>query len=99
MSADLRVVAFMRAKPDEQAAVHDAVMACVGPSRAEDGCLGYDAHVDSEDPALFVIVEHRASADHRERHLHSAHFKALVRTVDHENRLSEHRFHVLRPLA
>lgn len=99
MSEDLRVVAFMRAKQDEAEAVRSAVLACVRPSREEDGCLGYDAHTDADDPALFVVVEHWANADLRERHLRSGHFKALTQAVDGENRLSEHHFHVLRPIT
>ena len=99
MSRDLRVVAFMRAKPGQEDAVREAVLACVGPSRAEEGNVSYVAHVDQKDPRLFVVVEHWASAAARDRHLRTPHFAALGRDVDDAGRLSEHVFHVITPIA
>ena len=98
MRGDLRVVAFMHAKPGEEDAVRRAVLDCVEPSRREPGCLSYVAHVDQKDAALLVVVEHWATSADRERHLQSAHFKRLGVAVDGEHRLSRHVFHVLSPM-
>lgn len=99
MSTDLRVVAFMRARPGQEKAVREAILDCVAPSRREGECLDYDAHVDVDDPALFVVVEHWGSAPARALHLKSDHFKALTRAVDESGKLSEHFFKVLHPIT
>ena len=98
MSADLRVVAFMHAKPGEEDAVRRAVLDCVEPSRCEPGCTSYVAHVDQENVALFVVVEHWTTAAARARPLQSAHLQRRGAVVDSEHRLSHHVFHVLTPL-
>ena len=95
MSEPVRVVAFMHAKRGEEEAVERAVMACVAPSRAEDGNVSYVATRNDDDPRLFVVVEHWASREARERHLQSAHFKELGHQVDDAGRLDRHVFHVL----
>ena len=99
MTKDLKVVAFMRAKAGQEKIVREAILACVRPSRQEDGNISYVAHVDQKESSLFVFVEHWGSAEARDKHLHSAHFKTLKRVVDEEQRLSEHTFYVLVPLA
>ena len=96
VNEDVRVVAFMHARPGQEDAVRRAVLDCVGPSRAEEGNISYAAHVDNEDVLLFVVVEHWQSAEARNRHLQTEHFKALVRDVDDAGRLDRHVFHVLR---
>ena len=60
--------------------------------------LAYVAHVDTNDPLLFVVVEHWASAEARDRHLQSPHFMELGREVDESGRLTHHEFHVIEPL-
>ena len=95
MSQPVRVVAFMHAKEGEEEAVERAVTSCVAPSRAEDGNVSYAATRDDEDSRLYVVVEHWASREARERHLQSAHFKELGRQIDDAGRLDRHIFHVL----
>ena len=99
MNTDLRVVAFMRAKPGQESAVREAILACVAPSRKEEGNLAYAAHIDSNEPSLFVVVEHWANPQVRDRHLQSEHFNALGRAVDDGGKLVEHVFHVLEPIS
>lgn len=95
---DIKVVAFMHAKPGEEEAVQNAIVECVPPSRVEAGNLSYYAHVAEDDPRLFVVIEHWASAEARDRHLQTDHFKALSRAVDDSEELDQHFFHVLSPL-
>jgi quinol monooxygenase YgiN len=97
MSDDIRVVVSMRANPGKEDAVKSAVMACVAPSRAEEGNISYAAHIDVVEPSWLVIVEHWKDAHVRDRHLSSDHFKAWSRAID-GGQLSEHVFFVLRPL-
>jgi len=97
MSDDMRIVVSMRANPGREDAVKSAVMACVAPSRAEEGNISYVAHIDVMEPSRFVIVEHWKDEHVRDRHLRSDHFKALSRAID-GGQLSEHVFFVLRPL-
>jgi len=82
----------MRTKPEQESVVREAVLACVAPSRKEDGNLSYVAHIDSKDPCLFVVVKHWANLQARNHHLQSEHFKALGRVVDDGGRLTEHVF-------
>lgn len=98
MSSDIRVVAFMRAKPGEEAKVREAVLACAEKSTQEDGNLSYTTGVDETDLAMFVVIEHWSSSAARSRHLQSAHFLRLKRVLDEEQRLSKHTFTVLNPL-
>ena len=98
MSEDLRVVALLQAKPDEEEAVQNAILACVGPSRTEAGNLMYAAHTDSKDASLFVIVEHWENSEARNRHLQTKHFRELEKAVDESGKLRSHVFHVLHPL-
>ncbi|MEJ7658539.1 MAG: putative quinol monooxygenase [Hymenobacter sp.] len=99
MSTNVRVVALLYAKPGQEAIVRDALLACVGPSREEDGNIMYTIHLDSENPALFIVVEHWESRAVRDQHTQTAHFKKMQQTVDGEDRLSDHTFHVVHPLT
>ena len=98
IESDLRVVAFLHAKPGQKEAVRNALLQCVGPRRAEAGNLSYAVHADKNDPQLFVVVEHWNSPTHRERHLQTAHFQAMQNTVDGGGLVDQHFFHVLAPL-
>ena len=98
MIGELRVVAFMQAKPGQEAAVRAAILDCVEQSRLEQSCISYNAPIDKSDLALFVVIEHWASAAARNRHLQAPHLKRLVASIDGEHRLSKHEFHVLEPL-
>jgi len=47
-------------------------------SRAEPGCLQYDAHRDPDDPDRFFLFERYADEAALEAHQASAHFRELV---------------------
>ena len=88
----------MQAKRGQEAAVRKAIFDCVEQSRLEQRCSSCDAHIDKDDLALFVVVEHCASAAARDRHLQTFRFTRVVASIDGEHRLSKHEFHVLQPL-
>ena len=97
MSEDVRVVALIEAKQGEESAVQQACEACVGPTRQEAGCDMYVLHRDSQNPSLFVFVEHWKSEEALKQHMQTPHFKALAQALD--GKLTQPiRVHVLRPV-
>ena len=78
MADDIRVTAFLHAKPGQEAAVMQAAVACVAPTRAEPGNEMYVLHQDLEEPALFVFVEHWACRQALDEHMRTLHFKQMV---------------------
>ena len=80
MAQMLTVVAEMQAKPGKEDDLRRAVLALVEPTRQEDGCVQYDLHVHSTDPARFVFYENWTSQEHLNRHAASAHLQHF-RTV------------------
>jgi len=75
MAQLLTVVAEMQAQPGKEEALRRAVLALIEPTRREDGCVQYDLHVHSSDPARFVFYENWTSQEHLDRHAASSHLK------------------------
>ena len=97
MADDIRVTAFLRAKPGQEAAVMQAAAACVAPTRAEPGNEMYVLHQDMEEPALFVFIEHWGSKQALDEHMQSQHFRRMGDACD--GKLVEPMaVHVLKPL-
>lgn len=75
------VVARCRAKPGREREVREEILALVGPTRAEAGCLNYDLHVSAGDPGLFLLYENWRSKADLDEHLATPYldrFKALA---------------------
>jgi quinol monooxygenase YgiN len=71
----LRIVATMNApdgKADELRAVLESL---VEPSRAEEGCLGYQLLENLDDPNQFTFVEEWRDKDAIDAHAQTDHFK------------------------
>jgi quinol monooxygenase YgiN len=77
MDDELAMVVEFRARPGREADLRDALLAMVPPTRAEDGCLRYDLHVDESDPAVFAFYEVWASRAHHAAHDRTAHIDAF----------------------
>ena len=75
MAQLLTVVAEMQAQPGKEEALRRAVLALIEPTRREDGCVQYDLHVHTGDPARFVFYENWTSQADLDRHAASAHLK------------------------
>ena len=71
------LVAELTAKPGEQQAVREALMAMVEPTRKEAGCLCYNLHQSVKDPATFMFYEQWASQAALDAHSQSAHMRAM----------------------
>jgi quinol monooxygenase YgiN len=74
---ELAMVVEFRARPGREIELRDALLAMVAPTRAEDGCLRYDLHVDQSDPAVFAFYEVWASRAHHAAHDRTAHIDAF----------------------
>jgi quinol monooxygenase YgiN len=81
MENDIRVVAFLKVKPDTKQAMEAAVRACASASRDEEGCLMYAGHWDQSDERRLVFVEHWTSQAALDEHMTTAHFHAFVAAI------------------
>jgi len=75
------VVATFHAKPGQEAALKNALIGLVAPTRKEAGCINYDLHALPEDPAKFLFHENWTTKAHLDAHLQSAHIQALLPRV------------------
>ena len=66
------------AREGEREAVTDLLQRLAPQSRAEPGCLQYDAHVDPDDPDRFFLFERYVDEAALEAHLGGPHFQQLV---------------------
>ena len=66
------------ARDGESDAVAGLLRQLMPLSRAESGCLQYDAHRDPEDPNAFFLFECYADQEAFDAHSVSAHFRELV---------------------
>jgi quinol monooxygenase YgiN len=71
------VIARIKAKPGLQETVKKSVMALVGPTRAEAGCINYDLHQASDDPSVFMLYENWVSKRKLDEHLAMPYLEAF----------------------
>ena len=71
----------MQAREGRAAEVERLLLACVQPSRAEDGCLSYVLHRSLDEAGRFVFVERWADRDAIERHRRMPHYRAMADAV------------------
>ena len=81
---NLTVNATIQARRGSEGTVLDSLVQLLAPTRAEDGCIAYDLHQDTEDPHLFIFHETWESEEHLDRHLASEHIAA------NRERISDH---------
>ncbi|MFC3215714.1 putative quinol monooxygenase [Novosphingobium panipatense] len=74
-------LAQMRAKPGRSEALGAALQSLVAPSRDEPGCIIYQVHQSTEDPALWMVYEVWQSADDLGDHFTLPHMQAFVASV------------------
>jgi quinol monooxygenase YgiN len=78
----LTVVARIKAKPGTEKKVKDALMALVGPTRAEAGCINYDLHQALDDKTLFLFYENWTSKKDLDEHLAMPYLKDFLGRAD-----------------
>ena len=71
------LTAMVRAKPGQEEAVKEVLMALVEPTRKETGCLCYNLHQSKSDKTQFMFYEQWASKEALDAHGKTPHMKAL----------------------
>jgi quinol monooxygenase YgiN len=79
---NITVVAAFQAKPGKEVELQKALTSLVAPTRKEAGCINYDLHVSSEDPAKFLFHENWASKAALDAHLKMPHIQVLLPRLD-----------------
>ena len=77
----LTVIAKVKARPGKEAEVLKLLLTLVEPSRKDAGCLNYDLHRSTEDPALFAFHENWVNREHLYRHLAKPDLQATLSQV------------------
>jgi quinol monooxygenase YgiN len=67
-----------KAAPGREAELESRLLALVGPSRAEPGCIQYDFHRNVEDPSVFMFCEAFISQAALDAHIATPHFQAFA---------------------
>ena len=78
----LTVIASLKAKPGQEAALFAALNALVAPTRAEKGCILYEMHRSHENPGWFIFNELWESRAIWDAHMSSPHLVAFSAKQD-----------------
>lgn len=77
MTATVRVVAHLTARPDKIEETREALAAVIELTRTEDGCITYELMQNTADPTDFTFVEDWSSNAALDMHLESEHIRDL----------------------
>jgi len=72
----LTILAQITAAPGKEALLRAELEKLVAPTRAEDGCIQYDLHVDNDAPGFFVFYETWQTRDLWQAHMNAPHLAA-----------------------
>jgi quinol monooxygenase YgiN len=75
------VVATLTIKPETRAELIAAAKTCIGITRKEKGCILYDLHESTTDPARFVFVEQWETMEDLMAHGGNEHMKPWRKVV------------------
>jgi quinol monooxygenase YgiN len=75
----LTVMALLRAKPGNEEAVKQGLLALLEPTRNEPGCINYDLHQSVGAPGLFMFYENWKSKTDLDGHLKTPHMQDFMR--------------------
>jgi len=78
----ITVIAIFQARPGKETELKQALIGLVAPTRKEAGCINYDLHHATKEPAKFLFHENWTSKAHLDAHLKSDHIAALLPRVD-----------------
>jgi quinol monooxygenase YgiN len=78
----ITVVATFEARKGKEEELRKALLALVGHTRKETGCINYDLHVSTDHPVKFMFHENWTSKKLLDAHLNSAHIAALLPRLD-----------------
>ena len=77
----LTVVALVKAKAGKETEVRNELLSLVAPSRRDSGCVNYDLHQATDNPASFLFHENWTSKADFERHLAKPDLQAVLGRV------------------
>lgn len=80
--ANLTIVANIQAKADKIELVKTELHKLIEITLAEDGCIQYDLHQDSEDSAHFMFYENWESRKFWQIHMNAPHLAAYKAATD-----------------
>ena len=83
MTPDAQVVvtALVKIRPEAREEALAALTAGIEATHAEEGCIAYALHEDTNQPAHFVIVEKWTTPEALESHGQADHLKAMFAVV------------------
>lgn len=76
------IIGTVIARPETREELATLLAAQVAPTRAEEGCINYDFHVDAADPCVFVFYENWTSRAALDAHLAMPHLQPLFSQLD-----------------
>lgn len=79
---ELTLIAEITAKPGKEAEVEGVLRGLLVPTRAEDGCVAYNLHLDNENAAHFVLTETWATVPLWQTHMTSPHLTEFQSRTD-----------------
>ena len=79
MDKKITVVAQIRAKDGMEEAVKQELVALIGPTRSEKGCIKYVLHQSVENKSLVMFYENWASKKDLDEHIHMPHMKSHMK--------------------
>ena len=82
MPEAITVLARLKAKDGMQEMVKAGCLSLVEPTKSEEGCLVYDFHQDTEDPASFMFYEQWVSKEALDEHLQTPYLQAFIAKAD-----------------
>jgi quinol monooxygenase YgiN len=68
------LVVILRAREGQEGLLEAELLALIGPTRREEGCITYDLHRALEAPGAFFLHEVWATRDHHRLHTKTPHF-------------------------
>jgi quinol monooxygenase YgiN len=72
------VVATLKARPGQEETLRQELLALIPATRAEAGCLNYDLHRATDNPALFLFHENWTSKADLDAHLAKPHLQNFL---------------------
>ena len=78
----ITVFALVKAMPGMEETVQQELLALVGPTRSEEGCINYDLHQSLDHAGHFRFYENWTAKELLDRHLQSAHVKRFIAKAD-----------------
>ena len=78
----LTILAQITAVPGKEALVRAEVDKLIPITRAEEGCINYDLHVDNENHGFFVFYENWTNRDLWQTHMNAPHLAAYMQATD-----------------